>query len=368
MKVTYPHVGDLTLALRSMFGNLGIDVVPPPPPGMKVLKTGAIHSPETACLPYKHVLGELILGLEAGADTLMLLGGRGPCRFGFYDVMQNEALKALGYSFNLVSTDNPDTLRNLVREFAAVSPRNSLRGIAWEVYLFFRRVEAMDMVHRTYDRIVPRNLESAGRIMAAEKERIAATTTLRGLIAARKTAKDVIESIAPASAGRPLRVGIVGEFYTVLDPDTNFHVERAVKSFGASVERGVWLSTWLNDRLGFMPFTRSDRKRCKRIARPYLGFSPGGECVVSIAKVIEYAREGIDGVIHLLPFTCMPELVAATILGRVRKDFDIPMLELTIDEHTDGTAVRTRLEAFMDTLAWRRRRRLDAPKEAFPKT
>ncbi len=357
MRITYPHVGDLTLALRSLFRNLGIDAVPPPPPSTAVLKEGALHSPETVCLPYKHVLGELIAGLRAGADTLMLIGGRGPCRFGFYDVMQNEVLRSMGYGFDVVSTDNPDTLRNLLRELRAVSPGNSMLRIVWEVYLFFLRAAALDMVHRTWDRVVPADLDAAGRIMAEQKERIASTATLQGLLAARAAAKDAMDSIAPGRDGRPVRVGIVGEFYTAVDPDTNFHVERVLKSMGVSVERAVWLSVWLNDRLGFMPHWRNDRRRCKRIAKPYVGFSPGGECVVSVARTIEYARQGLDGVIHLLPFTCMPELVAATILGRVRKDFDIPMLELTIDEHTDGTAVRTRIEAFVDTLAWRRKRK-----------
>jgi len=78
--------------------------------------------------------------------------------------------------------------------------------------------------------------------------------------------------------------------------------------------------------------------------------------VVSVARVLEYARAGLDGVIHLLPFTCMPELVAGQVLGRVKRELDIPLLELVIDEHTDGTAVRTRVEAFCDTLAWRRKR------------
>jgi predicted nucleotide-binding protein (sugar kinase/HSP70/actin superfamily) len=99
-----------------------------------------------------------------------------------------------------------------------------------------------------------------------------------------------------------------------------------------------------------------DRRRAKRAVRRYLAFSPGGECVVTLARVITYSRAGFDGVIHLLPFTCMPELVAASILPAVTHDHPIPVLRLVIDEHTDGTGVRTRLEAFVDTLRARRAR------------
>ena len=125
MKVTFPHIGDLTLAVEGMFRNLGIEFIPPPPPGNRVLEVGARHSPETVCLPYKHVLGELILTLEKGADTVLVIGGRGPCRFGFYDVAHADVLRELGYEFEIISTDNPDTLRNLVTELKAVSPKNS---------------------------------------------------------------------------------------------------------------------------------------------------------------------------------------------------------------------------------------------------
>jgi len=65
----------------------------------------------------------------------------------------------------------------------------------------------------------------------------------------------------------------------------------------------------------------------------------------------------VDGMIHIFPFTCMPELVAQTILTKVQKDLDIPILTLVIDEHTAMGGVETRLEAFVDLLERRRKRR-----------
>jgi predicted nucleotide-binding protein (sugar kinase/HSP70/actin superfamily) len=53
----------------------------------------------------------------------------------------------------------------------------------------------------------------------------------------------------------------------------------------------------------------------------------------------------------------MPELVAQTILMKVQKDLDIPILTLIIDEHTAPGGVETRLEAFIDLLERRRSRR-----------
>jgi predicted nucleotide-binding protein (sugar kinase/HSP70/actin superfamily) len=64
----------------------------------------------------------------------------------------------------------------------------------------------------------------------------------------------------------------------------------------------------------------------------------------------------VDGIIHVFPFTCMPELVAQTILMKVQKDLDIPILTLILDEHTAPGGVETRLEAFIDLLERRRKR------------
>jgi predicted nucleotide-binding protein (sugar kinase/HSP70/actin superfamily) len=365
MRITYPHIGDLTLALEGFFDDLGIEAVFPPAPGDRVLAAGARHSPETVCLPYKHVLGELILSLEKGADTLVLIGGRGPCRFGFYDVAQDDALRELGFRYRVVSTENPDSIWNLVREFKAISPRNSLPRIAWETYLFCRRIEAIDEVHDEANRIRWRAGDPAAfaKAVAAAKRRVADSRTLLGLRRARREALESLAALPLApETETPLRVGIAGEFYTVVDPDTNFHVERVLGELGAEVVRGVRISQWLNDRWRFRPLTPSDRNRARRAARPYLSFSPGGEAIVTVSRAIDWHREGFDGMVHLLPFTCMPELVAASVLPCVLRDHPLPLLRLVIDEHTDGTGVRTRLEAFVDTLLQRKTAAAAAPK------
>lgn len=98
-------------------------------------------------------------------------------------------------------------------------------------------------------------------------------------------------------------------------------------------------------------------KVAKRIARPYLKYHAGGESIVTIGKTIKFAKRGFDGVVHIKPFSCMPELVAQMILTKVEKDYNIPVLTLTIDEHSAEVGIDTRLEAFMDMLVKRRNNR-----------
>ena len=53
------------------------------------------------------------------------------------------------------------------------------------------------------------------------------------------------------------------------------------------------------------------------------------------------------GVIHLLPFTCMPGTLIASISPKFRKDHNnIPWENIAYDGQ-DDTAIETRLQAFM---------------------
>ena len=66
-------------------------------------------------------------------------------------------------------------------------------------------------------------------------------------------------------------------------------------------------------------------------------------------------RDGYDGMIQLLPFTCMPDTIAKSILPAVSQKEDMPVLTLIVDEQTGKAGVHTRLEAFLDLLVSRKR-------------
>ena len=70
----------------------------------------------------------------------------------------------------------------------------------------------------------------------------------------------------------------------------------------------------------------------------------------SVGQTLHYAQQGFDGITHLMPFTCMPELVAQTVIARISRDYSLPVLTLIYDEHTSSTGLQTRLEAFIDLL------------------
>ena len=95
---------------------------------------------------------------------------------------------------------------------------------------------------------------------------------------------------------------------------------------------------------------RLSHEKVKQAAQPYLNHKVGGHGLETIGETVLYAQNNYDGVIHLSPFTCMPEIIAKSILPQVSKDLNIPVLSITVDEHTGEAGVITRLEAFIDLL------------------
>ncbi len=131
-------------------------------------------------------------------------------------------------------------------------------------------------------------------------------------------------------------------------------MEEQLGDLGAYVERSVYLTDWLRPS-GKNPVLGHTSRESEEAARPYLSHSVGGEGIHSIGHSVLFKRAGFDGVVHLLPFTCMPETIAKGILPLVSRDQGIPVISLVIDEQTGKAGVATRLEAFTDLAAFRRR-------------
>jgi len=70
----------------------------------------------------------------------------------------------------------------------------------------------------------------------------------------------------------------------------------------------------------------------------------------------ELLKRGFDGIIQLSPFTCIPEIVAKSILPKVCKEHGIGFLTISLDEQTGKEGLRTRLEAFTDLLIAKRKK------------
>jgi Uncharacterized protein conserved in bacteria len=80
-------------------------------------------------------------------------------------------------------------------------------------------------------------------------------------------------------------------------------------------------------------------------AEPYI-IKWFGEAALSVGKSIDWINRGSDGIINVLPFTCMPGTMVTAISKRIREEYKVPWLNLAYDGLEQGTT-DTRLEAFL---------------------
>ena len=346
-KVTFPHMGNLQIPARAFFEKLGLEVIVPPEITRKTIELGVKYSPEMACLPLKINLGNFIQALEKGAEIIIMGGGCGPCRFGYYGQVQQEILENLGYDFELISLE-----ANLFYTFRKL--RNLLGAVtflklfpAWK--LAWSKIKAMDEIT---------DLVLAGR--AKEKregqldllyeeflEQLDLEEKSPAVYKLKENYKNKIQSCMEAGELEShIRIGIVGEIYVVLEGTANLHTARKLGRLGAVVEREISLSHWLKDFLNLS----ETRKRIRKQGQPYINSFVGGHGQDSVGNTVHYSKRNFDGIVHLAPFTCMPEIIAQSILEEVSEKEDIPVLSLMFDEHSGEAGLETRLEAFVDLL------------------
>ena len=148
----------------------------------------------------------------------------------------------------------------------------------------------------------------------------------------------------------PVKIGLVGEIYTVLEPFVNLHIESQLSNLGAEVHRSIYMTDWVKTNL----FPSFLKPKCHNdmlnLSRPYINCFVGGHGQETVAQIVTFSKNGFDGIIHLLPFTCMPEIVAKSAIPQVSKKYSIPVMTLVLDEHSAETGLKTRLEGFIDMI------------------
>lgn len=359
MKVTFPHMGNAWIIIQALFESLGVEFIVPPGNSKQTLNIGTKMAPESACLPLKLNLGNYVEAAAQGADTIVITGGIGPCRFGYYGESERQILQDAGLPYDVVILEPPEGrllgLAERIRYLAG--KKNSWAQIVQAVHFAYRKSVAIDRVEDLLHGFRPRaqNPQVADQLYEEAKKRLVSAMTDEGLQGVARWLQARIQenqaSNPESFAVEPLRIGLIGEIYTLLEPFTSVEVEKELGNLGAHVDRSIYLSGWVGKHVfqglvqGYRPL-----KPYYHLAKPYLNHFVGGHGEETVGSAVHYARQGYDGMIQLLPLGCMPEIVASSILPRIQEDYQVPIMTLTFDEHTGQAGIQTRLEAFVDLL------------------
>ena len=149
-----------------------------------------------------------------------------------------------------------------------------------------------------------------------------------------------------------MHVDLTGEIFLVLDQFANQNIEKELGRMGVQTRRSLTVSGFLKDAIIPKMCKKGEThlERAFRMAKPYLMRDIGGDALECISDVMYAKEKGTDGLIHVSPFTCMPEIMSQNIFPKMREDIDIPILSLIMDEQTGKAGYLTRLEAFVDLM------------------
>ncbi len=193
-----------------------------------------------------------------------------------------------------------------------------------------------------------------------------------------------LKAITVKRERRPV-VGIAGDIYTRINPVANHDLFRKLEELGCEVRPSSFFVDEVDFDLGrslrekvadrkygvssilALLYLRKELEKVKVRRRldgaiplakeptygdvvkhtlPYVGLDSNRFLFLNVAKMVDFARRGADGVINAICFNCMLGTVSAAISSSVRDDFDHIPIPTFIYTGSELASERTRLEAF----------------------
>lgn len=366
IKVAFPHMGNVYIAWASALKKLGVEPFIPPKTSKKTLELASKYSPDSICLPYKLVLGNFLQAIENGVDYVAMISSPGICRLGEYGQSIRNVLKDMGYEGKYTELQLYDGFKGMYRFLTELTGVKNPIIIIKSINMAVRKMFVLDRIENLFSYYRAREIVTG----TAEKHYNRALSLIldaENTKELKKYEKEALEEIRKTEIDKNrdvLTVDITGEIFLVQDPFSNQNIEKELGRMGVQTRRSLTVSSFLKDAIipKFFKKGETHLERAFRMARPYLMRDIGGDALESVSDVAYANEKGTDGIIHVSPFTCMPEIMSQNIFPTMRENCEIPILTLIMDEQTGRAGYITRLEAFVDLM--RRRKMYKKKQEA----
>ncbi|NHJ87566.1 MAG: hypothetical protein FK734_19045 [Asgard group archaeon] len=352
MPISFPYLGSFTFVFESIARAMGRkDIVMPNKPTYKTKQLGARYSPEFICTPFKMILGTYLEVLEKGAYELVGTLFVDYCRLGYYTPVVELILEDLGYDFEFMYLNFNQPL-DFIKEMKRRTEGLTYLGTARAFQIGWVKNRFIDLVDKYLNSYRAVEITKGSTEAVAEKAYrvIVETEGMCNIRKLRYVIPKMFSEVEIDTKAHPLKVAVVGELYAVVEPAINLDVMKRLNELGVISETPITFTRWIDIGARMNIFKKKHFREAVKRAKPYVGYRLGGKTQESLGSIVMYKEENWDGVVHLYPFTCMPEIVTRSILPQVSKEHDIPVLSLVLDEHTGETGYQTRLEAFTELL------------------
>lgn len=345
--ITFPHMGDYYIPIEYLIKNITKQkVLVPPKITKKTIELGSKYSPDYVCMPFKYNLGNFIEALDKGANVVLQAGGG--CRYGYYAELQEQILKDLDYSFEFVNfiENNHVSIKNIYKFAKSLNPKLNIFKFGYYGFNTILMIIMMDKLSNYPRENLGFEIEKNSFINTEKcflKDLQIKKHNPFSLIKTYFHYKKRYKSLPIEKPKDCLKIGLVGELYSIMEPYSSCNIERKLASLGIEVHRFTTLTYLLFQK-------KFNIKRLLRKGKKYLKYHLGADATESVVLTLELAKQNYDGMVHIKSFGCTPELNAMTILEKVSNDYEIPIIYFSFDSGNSDVAVDTRIEAFYDML------------------
>lgn len=354
MIITFPNFGNTCFAIKALFDDLKIDYVIPPISNKEALEIGTLYSPDEICLPFKIMLGNYIQSIKMGADTILLMSSCGPCRFGEYCELMPNLLKKLNYNVNYIVIDYPKDIGkkeflhrlSMIISDSKVSTKKKIKAVA-SAYKVIRLIDKFEQKARILCGYEAHKGTCKSILYKCKREALKAYNS-EEMISIIKIYFKELCNVEIVKNKKPIKISIIGEIYTIMEPFSNLYIEDKLMDYGVSSKRRLTTSWWFKNAI--LAPLKLNSINIRKASLNYLPYYIGGHARECIGEAVLSSNENFDGVIQIFPMGCMPEIVSKSILPTISKDLDIPIMTLIVDEMTGEAGFITRIEAFIDLL------------------
>ena len=366
------------IAFAAAFRSVGIDAQVCPDSDARTLELGGRHTSGEECLPARVTLGNFLKIVEqpdfvSEKTAFFMPTADGPCRFGQYAPYLKKVLRDIGLEDVMVfSPSSRDGYKGMGEQVNELQ-RNALRGLisADALRKMLHKTRPYEVNRGDTDEVHWRAIERVERVI--EQRGIQVEQRMRELIGALTEARGEFHRIPLRKGPKCPLVGVVGEIFCRLTSFTNDYTIRKVEEFGgectlAHIVEWVWytnLEAKKRLRQSGRTFSKAmlvaniknhiqhkDEHRLYKVfeedfkgyeepsiqkifdySEPYLPHEGSlGEMTLSVGKAVFHYHQGCDGVIDILPFTCMNGIVTEAVYPRVSADHDdIPIRNFFFD-------------------------------------
>lgn len=338
----FPHMANYAYAFKYICEK-GFEVkyLIPPPISKRTLELGSKISPDYVCSPFKYSMGCFLEALELGANCLMQIYGG--CRLNYYGELNSTILHDSGYDFRFFDMAAVDwhSRKSVFENFRIINPEMSIVKVGLAIPVTLSIFKTLDK----FEDFIRRNVGfevNNGEFDATYKEFLKKIEDVSNGKEFKKLSKTYWKKLNGIKTDKPqktIKVGLVGDYFTVQEPFSNYFMEKELAKFGMEVYRQMNITCTVIQR---------QNKKKRKYAKKYAKYNLGATANCTIAEAIKFAKEGCAGIIQVKSFGCTPEIDAMPILQNVSRDFNIPILHFSFDSQTSETGVKTRLEAFYD--------------------